>query len=338
MNVTEWKSLPAGFLECDASEIIRFSEQPILLHLTGRKTQPLVLSILLHGNEDTGWRALQMVLRKYRQTELPRSLTVFIGNITAAHERVRRLNTQPDYNRIWPGTLLAGLPEAELAASVVQRMQALKPFAFIDIHNNTGKNPFYACVTEVNAQNLYLARLFSRTVVYFRTPVGTAAGAMNALCPSITVECGKAGSTAGDEQAAQLIEAALHLDHFPVSDHTSDDVEVYHTVATVKIAPEASFRFSSGTGDIVFQQNFEDWNFCELPAGTVLAEQTGNSPLLQISDESGADAHAEFIDLTEGKLRLRRSVMPAMITMNQQVIRQDCLCYLMERYEQTTRA
>lgn len=332
MKVTEWTSLPAGFLECDASEIVHFSKQPILLHLAGRKTQPLVLSILLHGNEDTGWRALQMVLRKYQQKDLPRSMTVLIGNVTAARDGVRRLENQPDFNRIWPGTALPVSAETEFAQVVIHRIEALQPFACIDIHNNTGKNPFYACVTEVNAQNLYLARLFSRTVVYFQTPPGTITGALSGLCPAITVECGKAGSTAGDEQAAELIEAALHLDHFPVSDHSSHDVDVYHTVATVKIGADTSISFGGAQAQLNFPEHFEDWNFRELPTGTVLADQRGNSPLLQISGENGADAHDQFIELSQGKLRLRRSVMPAMITMNETVIRQDCLCYLMERY------
>lgn len=332
MMFTEWTGLPAGFLDCQASEISGFSEQPILLHLEGRKTQPLFVSVLLHGNEDTGWRALQMVLRKYPPGTLPRSLTVLIGNVVAAREGVRRLDNQPDYNRIWPGTTLSQVPETDLAKAVMHRVAALRPFAFIDIHNNTGKNPFYACVTEVNAHNLYLAHLFSRTVVYFRTPVGTAAGAMNTLCPSITVECGKAGSTAGDEQAAQLIEAALHLDHFPQQDHSSHDVEVYHTVATVKIPDGTSFGFGDAARDLLFPAHFEDWNFRELPPGTTFATVHSPAARLLVTGERGEDSAAEFLLRTENELRLRRTVMPAMITLNEQVIRQDCLCYLMERY------
>lgn len=331
LNFTEWTSLPHGFLEARAAELVHFSEDPILIHLPGRKVQPLFITILLHGNEDTGWRALQSVLRKYAGRELPRRLSVFIGNVKAAAAQVRRLDGQVDYNRAWPGTPLGNTAEAELMARVRRRMHMLNPFAFIDIHNNTGMNPYYACITEVNPHNLYLARLFSRIAVYFRTPPGTAAAAMNSICPSITVECGKAGLTAGDEHAANLIDAALNLDHFPESDHTAHDVEVFHTVATVKIPAHVSLAFGDAAADVCFPAEFDAWNFRELEAGTVFARSTDTQPL-DVTDESGLSNFAEFFSREGDEIRLSRPAMPAMITLNEQVIRQDCLCYLMERY------
>ncbi len=336
MTWNEWTSLPAGFLDAPAGEIVRYSPEPVLFHLPGRKQQPLFVSVLLHGNEDTGWRALQMVLKKYRSRELPRRLSVFVGNVAAAAAGVRRLDNQIDYNRVWPGTPLTGTPEAIIMAHVVRRMQLLKPFAFIDIHNNTGVNPYYACVTEVNAHNLYLARLFSRIVVYFRSPVGTAAGAMASICPAITVECGKAGISAGDEHAAELIEAALHLDHFPETDHTTHDVEVYHTVATVKVPAEVSLAFGDKSAGVSFPAHFEEWNFRELAAGLQFAETAMATMPLDVTDENGADTAKDIFMRSDNALLLRRALMPAMITLNETVIRQDCLCYLMEKYNSRT--
>lgn len=334
MKFTEWTSLPDGFLDASAREIVRYSADPVLLHLPGRKQDPLFVSVLLHGNEDTGWRALQMVLKKYRARELPRRLSVFVGNIAAAAAGVRRLDRQVDYNRVWPGTPLTGTPEAEIMAHVVRRMQMLNPFAFIDIHNNTGMNPYYACVTDVTPHNLYLARLFSRIAVYFRTPIGTAAGAMTPICPSITVECGKAGLTAGDEHAAELIEAALHLDHFPDSEHAVHDIEVYHTVATVKVPAKISLAFGEQSTGVSFPAHFEEWNFRELTTGTRFAHSSAAGMPLDVTDENGKDIAADMFMRSGNELLLRRAVMPAMITLNETVIRQDCLCYLMEKYHQ----
>ena len=336
MTFNEWTSLPDGFSEAAATELFRFSQQPILFHLPGRKTRPLFLTILLHGNEDTGWRALQLVLKKYQGRELPRRLSVFVGNISAAAAKVRRLDGQIDYNRVWPGTPMGETAEAALMAQVVRRMQMLDPFAFIDIHNNTGVNPYYACVSEVSAANLYLARLFSRIAVYFRTPPGTAAAAMNTICPSITVECGKAGQTAGDEHAARLIDAALHLDHFPETDHTTHDVEVYHTVATVKIPADVSLAFGDQSAGVSFPAHFDEWNFRELEAGTLFAHAQTERPL-EVTDENGKSNFDEFFTQQGDEIRLARRAMPAMITLNERVIRQDCLCYLMERYRTQSR-
>jgi hypothetical protein len=35
--------------------------------------------------------------------DLPRSLSLFVGNTAAAEQGVRHLPEQPDYNRVWPG-------------------------------------------------------------------------------------------------------------------------------------------------------------------------------------------------------------------------------------------
>ena len=41
-----------------------------------------------------------------------------------------------------------------------------------------------------------------------------------------------------------------------------------------------------------------------------------------------------YFEIEHGEVRLRQRVMPSMLTRNQAVIRQDCLGYLMERYDQ----
>jgi hypothetical protein len=45
----------------------------------------------------------------------------------------------------------------------------------------------------------------------------------------------------------------------------------------------------------------------------------------------GRDVSSDFFEVTDGQLRLRRTAMPAMLTLDAHVVRQDCLCYLMER-------
>ena len=38
-----------------------------------------------------------------------------------------------------------------------------------------------------------------------------------------------------------------------------------------------------------------------------------------------------FFEVADGELRSKRPVMPSMLTTDEKVIEQDCLCYLMER-------
>jgi hypothetical protein len=47
--------------------------------------------------------------------------------------------------------------------------------------------------------------------------------------------------------------------------------------------------------------------------------------------EQGDIVTREYFDIQEDKLVLKRAVMPSMLTLDENVIRQDCLCYLMER-------
>ena len=51
--------------------------------------------------------------------DLPRSLSLFVGNTAAAAEGLRHLLDQPDYNRVWPGCETAGTPEHDLMREVI---------------------------------------------------------------------------------------------------------------------------------------------------------------------------------------------------------------------------
>ena len=95
--------LPEGFLDIEAHHLHTILDGPTLIHLPGRQPDPLFVSILLHGNEITGLLAIQQLLKHYGDRQLPRSLSLFVGNIRAARARVRRLDTQHDFNRIWRG-------------------------------------------------------------------------------------------------------------------------------------------------------------------------------------------------------------------------------------------
>jgi succinylglutamate desuccinylase len=292
----------------------------------------LFVSVLLHGNEDTGWLAAQLVLRKYATTELPRALSLFIGNVEAARSGLRRLDGQPDYNRVWPGSEEAHSAELAMMQQVVDEMRARGVFASIDIHNNTGLNPHYACVNRLDQAFLHLATLFSRIVVYFTRPRGVQSAAFAELCPAVTVECGKPGTPGSVEHAAAFMEACLHLSEFPAHALAPHDVDLFHTVATVKVPDQAGFGFGEPGADIDFVPELDHFNFRELAHGDLLGRvRPGSTARLQALDENGRDIGDHLFDYRKDQITLRRPLMPAMLTRDERVIRQDCLCYLMER-------
>lgn len=329
-----FESLPPGLLEADAASLEALLGGPALIHLPGRRPGPLFVTVLLHGNETTGIEAVQAVLRRWHDRELPRALSLFIGNVAAARAGLRRLPGQPDYNRVWPGTETPDLPEAALMAEVVAHMRRRRPFASIDIHNNTGINPHYACVVRLEPSFLRLAQLFSRIAVLFERPLGVQATAMAELCPAVAVECGKIGGQSSIAHAAELVEAALHLDHFPQHPVAPHELELMHTVAIVKVPPGASFSFDGSAADFRFRGDLDHLNFREMKPGTAFGHCTPGSEVRLLLQPGGpAPLSGEYFDYSDGEVRLTRPVVPAMLTTDALAVKNDCLCYLMERID-----
>jgi succinylglutamate desuccinylase len=324
-------SLPTGFLETPARELHRLLRGPTLIHLPGRREAPLLVSVLLHGNEDSGVVALQSVLRAHAGRPLPRALSILVGNVAAAREGLRRLDHQPDYNRVWPGTELhAGAPEHAAMSEVHHIMRERGVFASVDVHNNTGLNPLYCVVNSLDQAVLHLALLFSRTVVWFRGLAGSQTTAFSPLCPSLTLECGKPGKAANEAHAASFIDACLHLAQFPSHDVHEHDIDLYHTVATVRVPGAVSFGFGDALADVDFDPRLDHMNFRQLEPGTAFGRTRLAFPL-DVRDERRRDVSEDYFACSDGTITLRRTSTPAMLTLDARVVRQDCLCYLMER-------
>lgn len=329
--LTVLETLPERFLDTPARELHQIFSGPTLIHLAGRRQPALFVSVLLHGNEDSGVVALQRLLHRNGTRTLPRALSILVGNVTAARDGLRRLDGQPDYNRVWPGGQgHVDSPEAEAMGEVHRLMRERGVFASIDIHNNTGLNPHYCVVNRLDQKVLHLALLFSRTVVWFRGLAGTQTTSFSPVCPALTVECGKPGSEANAEHAARFVEACLHLSQFPSHDVHEHDIDLYHTLATVRVPTSVSFGFGDSLADIDFDPQLDHMNFRSLEPGTIFG-QTRLAMPIGVVDESGSDVASDFFTCEDGRITLQRAATPAMLTLDEKVVRQDCLCYLMDR-------
>ncbi|MEA3455511.1 MAG: M14 family metallopeptidase [Campylobacterota bacterium] len=329
----EIDTVPEGLLTIeDARELHKLMPHPTLMHLEGERKAPLFVTVLLHGNEDTGLFAIQKILRKYQERPLPRSMIIFFGNIYASREGLRRLEGQPDYNRVWPGGEAEDSDEGRLIERVMQIVTEADLFASIDIHNNTGKNPHYGCINKLSYDFLQLASLFARTVVYFETPRGVQSLALAEYCPAVTIECGKPHLAQGIDHATEFVDTLLHMTEFPHHNLRSYEVDVYHTVARVTIPEVFSYSYSDENADIRLFRELENDNFSELPAGTVFAHvKPACRAHFLAQDDEGAERTDNYFVIEDEQIKLRKPMMPSMITLDEHVIRQDCFCYLMER-------
>lgn len=93
---------------------------------------------------------------------------------------------------------------------------------------------------------------------------------------------------------------------------------------------------SSPPQDLWLLEAFEHYNFEELPAGTLFgylpdAPQDGAPLPLAVTDGADRDVTARYFEVQDNELRLCRALVPAMFSPDPAIIRQDVVCYFMER-------
>jgi len=325
--LNEMSHIPEAFFNAQVDELQDLLGAPTLFHLDGINKQPLFICTLLHGNETTGFYAIQRLLQQYRNQELPRAISIFIGNVAAAKENQRHLDTQDDFNRIWPGSHHSDSAEKDMMQIVTRIMMKKKPFASIDIHNNTGKNPHYGCINNLNPHGLVLASKFSNIAVYFTDPKGVQSSAFSDFCPSVVLECGQAGDQSGEDHALQYLDTILNLED--LSSHNNETLSLYHTIARVIIPKTVSI--GDGNKDVNLNVELEEKNFHAIQPGTEFASiNSSKDKTIIVKNESHEDITGEYIERKNDKLRLKKAITLAMFTTNERAIRQDCVCYFME--------
>lgn len=322
--------LPDKLWTAEVDELDGVLGNPTLIHLEGQRQPPLLISILLHGDEHTSWLAVRSLLHNYANRELPRSVSIFIGNVQAARYGLRALPTQPDYNRIWQKREgFSATPEQAIAEQVIEQMTARGVFACIDIHNNSGKNPYFACLDRLDRHSLFLASLFSNNVLYLTQPAGRLASAFAQICPTVVLECGQSGKPEGVAHTLKFLITCLEFTQLP--SHPVH-LDVFQTISTIKIPAHLSFTFGEEEKDISLIPNLDSLNFVELPAGICLGRVSpGVGVGLEAWTEDGLEISAQLFHTREGKLLASIPATFSMLTQNEQAIRQDCLGYLMRR-------
>jgi succinylglutamate desuccinylase len=322
--------LPDGFFDISTANIRSLFPNPTLIQLDGAGPGFLFISILLHGNEYTGLEVMQQVLANHAEG-LPRPILLFIGNVRAAEAGRRFLPGQVDYNRCWPGTDLDPSATSQMMQRVTEIAHGLPLFAAIDIHNNTGKNPHYACITDPTPENQNLAARFNRVGMVFKHH-GVSSMAFNGICPAATLECGLPGDPEGIRHACRFIEDLLTLEELPSKQPTRHALHLVESHLSLNIPEHVSYDFDLAADfDLRFEPNFEERNFTLFDPHEVFGYTRVERPL-KITDADGHDVTDDIMRVEGGKIYLNNTLMPAMITRDRLVVQQDCLCHLLQDY------
>ena len=318
-------------LSLPAHKLYTVLPEPTLIHLKGEKEPAVFLSVLLHGNEYSGWEVVKNIVQLYKNKTLPRSLSIFIGNVKAARYKKRKLQKQPDFNRVWEN---GETNENKVINEVIQIMQQRGVFASIDIHNNNGLNPHYACVNKLGKKYLALAKEFSNMVIYFIRPNGVQSKAFSTFCPAVTLEIGKPGDEYGIQKTTRFIETILNQDKLKIERNIEETINLNHTVGIIKIPDSIDFSFEGEKADIKFIKGVESLNFEEVSGQTLIANiaDQQKTPFI-VLDEDGNDIFDRYFEIKQGGIYTRSILIPAMLTTDKNIIRQDCFCYLMEHYD-----
>ena len=325
--------LPEALLRLEPLELLRALDRPTLIRIPGSGEQPpRAVSTLLHGDESTGLEALVRILRRGRR--YPFDLYVVLGNVRAALANGgfahRFLDHQEDFNRVW-GLREPTTQMRRAADGILGELEAAGLEALVDVHNNTGNNPFYAIVTRRRPETLNLATLFTTTILRWDFRAHTLMEELQDTCATIAVECGLPGRPESLAFAVDGLRRYLGAPPLP-TDGIVRDFDLLGGLRKVIVRPEVAFTFGGELGedvDFVVAADADVHNFVEVPAGHVLGRvHPGAAMPVRAADADGEDVTDEHFSVVDGAVVTTSPMTPVMMTRTVEAARKDCLFYV----------
>jgi len=221
-----------------------------------------------------------------------------------------------------------------MAHEILSIMKRRGIFASVDLHNNTGLNPHYACISQMDPRHMNLALLFRRTVVFFTKPHNTQSVVFSEFVPSVTLECGLSEALYGVDPVVNFLDDCLHLSEVSSHSVAPEDIDLYETYSRLALSPRTPFAFAhepeAKDASVVFRSDLDALNFSELDPGTLFGWVRGDAQLL-VQDPDGDPFDGKVLDYAGGEIRTAERLIPSMFTLDKKVILQDCLGYMMKR-------
>jgi predicted deacylase len=332
-----YEDLKALLEGSDEDILVALADKPALVRIPAASTaapRGRLIACLMHGNEPSGFQAVVELLR--RGERFPFDLWVLIGNVRAAIQdglyAHRHLDDQEDFNRVWDvGPATTRMRRA--AAGMLEELRAADLEAAIDLHNNSGRNPCYAILTQLSPEGLLLASLCADTMLHWRLRAHTLMEALATACPTVSVECGLPHLPEGTAFASAVVHRFLAAEGFavPAGEAHPKPTRMVEILHRVTVRPEVAFSFeaSAGDADFLIAPGLDGYNFDVLPATHTLGHIDPDAAMpLFASDMAGNDVTDQLFRTTpDGRVIAVAVMMPVMMTTAVQQARRDCLFY-----------
>ena len=134
-----------------------------------------------------------------------------------------------------------------VARDVLRHADRMPLLAVVDLHNNTGKNPHYAVLTDFSPGSLGLAARFGDTAVYIEEPATVLTRAFSPHTPNVALELGPVSDSGATSRGYNFLRGLLPLHRIPEA--AQESVRLYRTLARVHLRQGARFAFASDVKD-----------------------------------------------------------------------------------------
>lgn len=250
-------------------------QRPTIVHIPGQdRTHAILISVLLHGCEPAGFRAM---LREFNSNTTPYAMDVYflIGNVESAqippYFTNRLVPGKENYNRIWVKEN-SGSEGENLAAEIFSFLESLPLIAHLDLHSFTAKDtPPHAMVS--NRQGLHLTRKFTENTFIIDTPIGALIELTSRFGPSCVVECGTNGSPEADDFAYETLQKFFKECKVKPGANEQIGTGIFDTMTNIKVNPDVSVSWADTEQlktELTLRQDVSLLNLQRLPPGEFL--------------------------------------------------------------------
>ena len=332
MKLNFLDQLPDDLLTKSANELHDYLGGPTVLTIKGEETRKVIISILLHGNEISGWEIMKQWLTNLAKP--PKLTTILlISNTQAAKENLRSIPNELDFNRLWKPND-PQLKDHELITNFYHKYINDDIEAVIDIHNNNGLNPCYAmCLKNEAYVNAFdLAAGFNHNVISMMLELGTFMEVFAHQHKAVTIECGLPGNREGIDLGISYIDKLVNQK----LSNSANSTKHNFLKSRLTINPKIKIGFNGEVdGEIIFPHNYaKNWNFNLVKKGTKFAQLKNeiNNPILEFNEKNEEIKSTKFTIQNKDVL-VNEDFVPIMLVEDYKIIKQDCLCYTLEEFD-----